>query len=422
MTIQRILDEKGSRLVTRSYLETIETIAKVLSAERIGAVILTDGVGKLAGILSERDIVRLFAENKDDIALISAENSMTRSVITCTVDTSIEDALAMMSAHAIRHIPVVREDFPLGLISIRDLIDFRQQHLMADLERSKQIQENLIQSHRQSEKLSRKLEEAAQYLSKARDEAEAASRAKSEFLASMSHELRTPLNAIVGFSQVIKAEELGPVGCPEYGEFVLDIHKAGLELLDLVNDILDFAKLESGDAEIEEEVAQISDVIRSAVTLVRSQATSGKVALKMEIDRDLPTLRADVRMISQILSNLLINAIKFTHAGGTVTVRADNGPEFGYRIQIVDTGVGIALDDIPKVLSEFGQVDSSLSRKYEGTGLGLPLARALVELHGGSFDLKSEVGVGTEVTIRFPETRVVGRDPNREPIADNRAA
>jgi len=420
--IQRILDTKDNRLVTLPHIETIGTVAELLSAERIGAVILTDDTGKLVGILSERDIVRLFAENDGNAANLRAAETMTRSVITCTVDTSIEDAFGLMSAHSIRHIPVVHENTPLGLISIRDLIDFRQQNLLADLERSKQIQENLIQSHWQSEQLTRNLEESAKYLTKARDDAEAANRAKSEFLATMSHELRTPLNAIVGFSQVIKAEELGPIGCSEYGEFVKDIHTAGLDLLGLAKDMLEFATLESGDAEIAEEVVQIPDVIRSVASLAQDQALSAGIELRLEIDKHLPALRADVRMISQMLSNLLTNAIKFTSAGGTVTVRAENGPESGYRIRVVDTGIGIALDDIPKVLSQFGQVDSTLSRQHEGTGPGLPLVRALVELHGGLFDLQSDVGVGTEVTIRFPATRVVNQDITRNSVIDERAA
>ena len=252
-------------MVTLSYNENIRTIAKVLSAERIGAVILTDESGKLVGILSERDIVRLFAEDNTNAANMRAAEAMTRTVITCTVDTSIEDALALMSAHSIRHIPVVCESTPLGLISVRNLINFQQERLLADLERSKEIQENLIESNRQSERLSRNLEEADQYLTEARDSAQTANHAKSEFLATMSHELRTPLNAIVGFSQVIKGEALGPIGCPEYCEFVNHINTAGLELLGLVNAILDFANLEAGKDEIQEEVVEISGVIPGVI-------------------------------------------------------------------------------------------------------------------------------------------------------------
>ena len=272
MTVQRILDDKGDQLVTLSYNENIRTIAKVLSAERIGAVILTDESGKLVGILSERDIVRLFAEDNTNAANMRAAEAMTRTVITCTVDTSIEDALALMSAHSIRHIPVVCESTPLGLIrisnsahSIRHIPVVCESTLLADLVRSKEIQENLIESNRQSERLSRNLEEAAQYLTEARDSAQTANHAKSEFLATMSHELRTPLNAIVGFSQVIKGEALGPIGCPEYCEFVNHINTAGLELLGLVNAILDFANLEAGKDEIQEEVVEISGVIPGVI-------------------------------------------------------------------------------------------------------------------------------------------------------------
>ena len=159
-----------------------------------------------------------------------------------------------------------------------------------------------------------------------------------------------------------------------------------------------------------------------ATSLVQNQAKGAGVELKLEIDTDLPALRADARKIKQILSNLLTNAIKFTKAGGMVTIRAGNRPDSGYTIQVVDTGIGIAPEDIPKALSQFGQVDSNLNRRIEGTGLGLPLTRALVELHGGSFDLQSEVGVGTNVTIRFPATRIVSQDVNQISKTDERAA
>ena len=212
------------------------------------------------------------------------------------------------------------------------------------------------------------------------------------------------------------------MGCSEYYEFVNHIHTAGLNLLDLVNEILDLAKVEAGKDEVLEEVIEISEVIRSVTSLVQNQAKGAGVEVKLEIDKDLPALRADAHKIRQILSNLLTNAIKFTKAGGMVTIRAGNRPESGYRIQIVDTGIGIAPEDIAKALSKFGQVDSNLTRRYEGTGLGLPLTRALVELHGGMFDLQSEVGVGTKVTIQFPATRVVNQDVNRISNIDDRAA
>ena len=240
----------------------------------------------------------------------------------------------------------------------------------------------------------------------AREQAEIANRAKSEFLANMSHELRTPLNAIIGFSETISREMFGPVGSAKYLEYVKDIYSSGTHLLSLINDILDLSKIEAGEIELHEENVDVSEVIRSTLIMVREQAEEGEVEIEHVIAPNLVALRADERHLKQILVNILSNAIKFTPAKGKVTIRAWYRLESGYVFQIVDTGIGIALDDIPKVLMPFGQVESGPVRKYQGTGLGLPLTKSLVERHGGSMDLQSEVGVGTTVTVRFPAERV----------------
>ena len=240
----------------------------------------------------------------------------------------------------------------------------------------------------------------------ARDEAEAANRAKSEFLATMSHELRTPLNAIIGFSEIIGTEVLGPVGNTKYRDYAEDIHNSGQHLLDLINDILDLSKVESGMDELHEEEIEIPEVAHSVLRLVQQRAQKHGVNLELELPGTPLHLRADRRKLKQILVNLLANAIKFTEAGGKVvlTVRCQAGQ--GYEFQVSDTGIGIAPEDIPKALSQFGQVDSTLGRQHEGTGLGLPLTKALVELHGGSLDLQSQPNVGTTVTVHFPAERV----------------
>ena len=240
----------------------------------------------------------------------------------------------------------------------------------------------------------------------ARQEADSANHSKSDFLALMSHELRTPLNAIIGFSEILKDEIMGPIGNAKYRDYAKDVNDSGLHLLGLINDILDLAKIESGKLELAEEDVDTTAVIHSCVTLVKELAERAGVKLVTEIPDALPALRADERKLKQVLINLVSNAVKFTPPTGTVTIRTWCRTESGYVFQVIDTGIGIALEDIPNALEPFKQVDNTLSRKHEGTGLGLPLTKSLVEMHGGSLDLQSQVGVGTTVTVRFPAERI----------------
>ncbi len=241
-------------------------------------------------------------------------------------------------------------------------------------------------------------------------QAEAANIAKSAFLANMSHELRTPLNAIIGFSDIIQTETFGPLGSPRYLEYSKDINEAGLHLLNLINDILDLSKIEAEKDELYEENLDINAIVGSTLSLVRQRAQKNNIGLEAIIESGIARLSADERKLKQILVNILTNAIKFTKPGGTVTISTWSRQESGFVFQIADTGIGIAPKDIPKALSQFGQVDSDLNRQYEGTGLGLPLSKALTELHGGSLDLQSDEGSGTTVTVPFPSWRIVAED------------
>ncbi len=279
--------------------------------------------------------------------------------------------------------------------------------LRKEIAERKRAEQELLNAKKHLENQSRELEELTEYLVHTCDQAEAANRAKSAFLANMSHELRTPLNAVIGFSEVIQNEMFGSIGNDAYRDYAKDINESGQHLHNLINDILDLSKVESGSNELQEEDIEIPKVIRSVLMLVKGRAQDGGVELESESPYELPGLHADKRKLKQILVNFLTNAIKFTEAGGKITLKVWCRSESGYVFQVVDTGIGIALEDIPKALAPFQQIDSDLNRKYEGTGLGLPLSKALVEQHGGSFDLQSRVGIGTTVTVRFPAERIV---------------
>ncbi|HUK06699.1 MAG TPA: PAS-domain containing protein [Stellaceae bacterium] len=244
-------------------------------------------------------------------------------------------------------------------------------------------------------------------LRRAKDEAELASRSKTEFLANMSHEFRTPLNAIIGFSDVLVGQLFGTLGDARYADYARDIRDSGLHLLNLINDVLDVAKIEFGKVEITDETVDFGAVVDSCVRLMRERAETAGVKLRVELAPELPALRGDSRRLKQILINLLSNSVKFTPGGGSITISATADPR-GFRVCVSDTGIGIAPEDLETALSPFGQIDSRLARKYQGTGLGLPLTKAMTELHGGTLELRSSPGQGTAATVFLPATRILG--------------
>jgi signal transduction histidine kinase len=251
------------------------------------------------------------------------------------------------------------------------------------------------------------LEETQNNLEFALQSAQVASHAKSVFLANMSHELRTPLNAIIGFSEVMHDQVFGPIGSEQYLAYARDIHTAGTHLLGVINDVLDLSKVEAGKMEIVEEPVDMVKVIDDAVRWIDAHRIQAQVVLEKHIRPDLPRVAGDQRKITQTLCNLLSNAVKFTQPGGRVDVRAYVDAVGRLVLQVADTGVGMTVEGINKALTPFGQIENVLARNHQGTGLGLPLARSLVELHGGTLTVESEVGLGTTVTAVFPANRVM---------------
>src|SRR5947199_2824129 len=264
-----------------------------------------------------------------------------------------------------------------------------------------------LEARAEKDALIGELEQAKAISDEARHRAESANVAKSRFLAQMSHELRTPLNAILGFSEVMKSEIFGAHAVPVYKEYSADIHNSGVHLLNLINEILDLSRIESGHYELNEEPVALTHVIEDCHHLLNLRAQHRGLAIHQMFEPDLPRLWADERAIRQICLNLLSNAIKFTPRGGEIWLKVGWTAAGGQYMSVKDNGPGIPEDEIPIVLASFGQGTNAIKSAEQGTGLGLPIAKNLIDMHNGTFTLKSKLRFGTEVIVTFPAERVM---------------
>ncbi|MDA1099781.1 MAG: ATP-binding protein [Proteobacteria bacterium] len=256
----------------------------------------------------------------------------------------------------------------------------------------------------------RQLREREERLHIAMNEAVAANQAKTEFLANMSHELRTPLNAVIGFSEMMKEETFGPIGAPKYVDYAAEIHNSGLHLMDVINDVLDMSKIEAGQLEPTFSEIDMSAIAETCISFTSERARKGHVILEANVRDGLPKMIADDRMMKQIILNLLSNAIKFTPQDGKVELFIDIDAQRRCVVKVRDNGIGIDPAKLSIVMRPFGQIDAELNRKYEGTGLGLPLVNSMVGMHGGTLEIDTALGQGTTVTITLPAERVVEDD------------
>ena len=385
MLVKEILAKKRARIITVLPEETMRDAVQAMAAEKIGSILVVDGDGVLKGIFSERDLIRIIANDAAEARDYPVGQVATTSVVSCTEESTLEDLLTLMSDNTIRHVPVLRDGKLVGMVSARDLMDAQKDDLIAALDRQRQ---------------------ASALMTRARDHAEQANRMKTEFLRRMSHELRTPLNSIIGFSDLIKSQKLGKIGNADYVEYAGEINTSGNHLLALIDDILSVTRLESGKHEMTDIPLDPVELVGACLTRFNGAADHKNISIETNFSADAVRLTGDEEMFSRMLDNLVSNAIKFTPDGGSVCVDVRLDRDADLLVSVADTGIGISPEDLQAVLVPFSQIESVLDRRFEGTGLGLALVKMMVEMHEGELGLESDLGSGTNITLRFPEFRV----------------
>ncbi|NQU57934.1 MAG: PAS-domain containing protein [Rhodospirillales bacterium] len=406
---QRFKEQRGDEALLRQTLNSFSD-----------CIVLFDQDEKV--VFSNDEYHKIFpsSPSKDKIVGVSQESLLRHSVETGLIEAPLakSDPEAWVTKRLEERRVIKEETRETLLSSGRTYLSRNKQTndggmmiIHTDITVRKAMEEELRKAHAE---LEQRVEERTLKLSQevaerkwAEEQANLANRIKSDLLANMSHELRTPLNAIIGFSESMKEETFGPVGSDKNREYLKDIHQSGQHLLELINDILDVSAIEADALELHEENVNISNIVKTSIRIIKPRADTGQITISSSIDPELPLIYVDERRAKQVLLNLLSNAVKFTPKDGQISLSAWTNDDGSLAVAIADNGIGMNEEEVNLALSSFGQVDSGLNRKYEGTGLGLPLTRGLMELHGGTLEIKSEPGSGTSVIVTFPKERVI---------------
>jgi signal transduction histidine kinase len=379
MQIGELLDRKGHQIYAVGPDWTVRKAAALIAERNIGATIVTDAAGHLVGIISERDLVRALNEFEGNLLDCRVSGVMTASVVTCAPETSVGDALSLMASHRIRHLPVVREDAVLGLISIRDVLEFRLESLEANF----------------AAVLRGKREAALAYRA-----AERAERETAAFVAGLGNKLTPALHAILDAAGSLAAGSSDGSDLRDYLSELQAIDANGRAALDTVDNAVALTQLNSHEREPAGERVVLPELIAAAATAVREAALQKGVTIAVAADRATPALVADRRMVKQMLHELLDNAVKFTPAGGTVAVGCEAEHDGGVRATVGDAGIGMTPEQIAKAAQPF-QRAAGLTTRSDG-GFGLALVDAIMRAHHGTLVIDSRVGIGTTATLHFP--------------------
>lgn len=382
------LDVTDQSILQRERDDAISLMASIFEVGEIG-IIITDDNGRIARV--NESFIRTFGWAREE--LLNAEIA---SLVTPDEREEIRKShgeFIRTGARTTGELRLIRKDgrianalFTTATLELSQKRRFQVTTVM-DITLRKQMEESLRH---------------------AKDEADAANRAKSTFLANMSHELRTPLNAIIGFSEMMMKETFGPLGHTKYKEYMTDVHSSARHLLQIINEVLDMSKIEAGRIELDESEIDIRELIMSVTRMMASRAFGNDVTLKTDIAESLRNIQGDERLVRQVLINLVTNAVKFSHPGGSVIIKAHVMENDSLLISVSDQGTGIPKDRIKQAMEPFGQIsDTPENAQRQGTGLGLPIAKAMMELHDGELSLESDFGRGTTAFVAFPPYRTL---------------